>query len=151
MVTWELTDSPDPDAAAAVAHGVLSHGRALAEGGRASDIACFVRDAGVVIAGATGRTEFGRLFVSYLWVTEARRGAGLGAQVLARLERGAVERGCASALIETLSDKVARLYEAQGYRAVACIRHYVGPFDRTVLLKSLADGRPQGGGPDPWR
>ncbi len=145
MLSWELTDSPSAADAEAVEHGVFSHGRALAQGGDARNIACFVRDSGVVVAGGTGRTEFARLFVSYLWVAESHRGKGLSSQILAHLERGAVERGCSSSLIETLSDKVARLYEAQGYEVVAFVRSYVGPFNRTILLKRLEHIQPSSG------
>jgi GNAT superfamily N-acetyltransferase len=120
--------------------GVLHHGRALSEakGGLAGSIACVVMEHGLVIGGATGRTEFQRLFVSYLWVDVQSRGEGLGAEALHRIETLAVERGCVDALIETLDDDVAKWYARCGYRLIACLPEYCGPWGRHTLLKSFA-------------
>jgi GNAT superfamily N-acetyltransferase len=96
-----------------------------------------VREADQVVAGGTGRTEFSRLFVNYLWVTEPLRSRGLGQQVSAMLESAARERGCVDALIETLDDHVASLYVRWGYTAVATIPTYVGRFTKHVLVKPL--------------
>jgi hypothetical protein len=53
------------------------------------------------------------------------------------LESEAVRRGCRDALIETLDDGVAAVYGRLGYRSVAVVESYVGPFNRHVLLKLL--------------
>jgi ribosomal protein S18 acetylase RimI-like enzyme len=141
MLTWE-SPSPPPDAELSrLAREVLTHGRAQAEGGNALPIACLVRDGEELVAGGSGRTEFNRLFVSYLWVSEASRRQGIGSEILRRLEAQASDTGCTSALIETLSDEAARLYARAGYEAVAIIPNYVGHFTRHVMLKSLVTQR----------
>ena len=121
-----------------ISDGVLRHGRAQAAGGDAKSLACLVREEGAVIAGASGRTEFGRLFVLYLWVETSRRGQGIGSQALYKLERAAREAGCRDSLIETLNDRVAQLYERLGYQHLAVIPAYVGPFNRHILHKDMA-------------
>jgi len=143
MRTWRLVDevssADSSEAARLVSDGVVAHGRgvaALAGGGDATPLACFVHDDGALVAGLVGRTEFGRLFVHWLWVTAALRGQGLGSAVLARAEMEAQARGCADALIETLEAPTARLYERLGYRRVAVLP-YVGPFSRHTLIKPL--------------
>lgn len=138
---WTLEDEPSAADVAIVAGGVLRVGREAAAGGDPRPIACFLREDGRVIAGACGRTEFGRLFVEFVWVAEGLRGSGLGSEALGRLERSALERGCADALIETLSDRVAALYRRLGYVEVALVDRYVGPFNKRVLLKTLGPGR----------
>jgi ribosomal protein S18 acetylase RimI-like enzyme len=138
---WTLEDEPSAADVAIVAGGVLQVGREAAAGGDPRPIACFLREDGRVIAGACGRTEFGRLFVEFVWVAEGLRGSGLGSEALGRLELAALERGCADALIETLSDRVAALYRRLGYVEVALIERYVGPFNKRVLLKTLEPGR----------
>ena len=137
MRTWRVLEDPTPEALAVISEGVLQHGRSLAVGGNARPLACLVADGGVVIAGASGRTEFSRLFVSYLWVAPALRGQGLGTLVLERFETAAQELGCSDALIETLNDRVALLYQRLGYASVSAI-NYVGPFRRHTLVKQIA-------------
>ena len=138
MRTWRITDAPTPEELAAVTDGVLTQGRALAAaaGGDARPIACLVSEGAGIVAGASGRTEFNRLFVSFLWVAPQFRSQGLGTEMLARLESAAIDRGCSDVLIETLSDRVALLYRRLGYAPVATIR-YVGPFLRHTLIKPL--------------
>lgn len=141
MLTWQIGEAADQHALRLVSEGVLQFGRAQAVGGQALPLVCLVRDQQEVVAGGTGRTEFGRLFINHLWVTEAWRGQGLGTQVLARMESAALDRACVDALIETLSDRTAALYERCGYTPLAVIPRYVGPFNRHTLLKPLS-GRP---------
>jgi hypothetical protein len=135
--SWAIEDDPSAADLAIVSEGVTRFGRAEAVGGNPRPIACFLRDSGKVIAGATGRTEFNRLFVSYLWVSEELRGQGLGSQALAMIEDAARARGSRDALIETLNDRNADLYQHLGYVLVASIQRYVGKFTKYVLVKDL--------------
>lgn len=125
-----------PADAALISAGVTAYGRALAFGGNAQEISCGLRDeGGRLIAGATGRTEFRRLFINCLWVDEDLRGQGIGTDVLRRLEAQALKRGCADALIETLSDRHAELYERLGYAMMAHVHDYLPGFTRYILIK----------------
>ncbi|WP_198937733.1 GNAT family N-acetyltransferase [Pelomonas sp. KK5] len=124
-----------PEDAGVVSDGVIAHGRREAAGGQAQEISCGLYEDGHLIAGAVGRTEFKRLFVSYLWVDEDRRGKGIGTEVLQRLEAQALKRGCKDALIETLSDRSADWYESLGYATMAHIHDYIPGFTRYVLIK----------------
>lgn len=132
---WTLHREASADDLKVIADGVFSHGRAQAFDGQAEPIACLVRDGHRVVAGGSGRTEYGRLFVSALWVDEPLRGQGIGSRVLAELESEALRRGCRDALIETLDDRVAQLYARQGYQAVAVVAAYVGRFNRHIMIK----------------
>ena len=141
-LAWETTTSPSAGDVEAVTEGVFSHGRSLAADGRAQPIACFARLGDVVIAGAAGKTEYGRLFVGGLWVSAEMRNRDLGAETSLRLEADAARRGCTPALIATLSDRTAGLYDLYGRlgcRTVAQVPQYVGPFNRHIMLKALPD------------
>lgn len=132
--TWSQDLAPAD--AAQISAGVTAYGRALAFGGNAQDISCGLHDEdGRLIAGATGRTEFRRLFINYLWVDEDLRGQGIGSDVLRRLEAQALKRGCVDALIETLSDRHAELYERLGYAMMAHVHDYIPGFTRYILIK----------------
>lgn len=136
-LTWTLDAQAPEDDLQVIAEGVFSHGRAQARDGNAEPLACLVRDGPRVVAGGTGRTEYRRLFVSHLWVAEDLRRQGLARRILQALESEAVHRGCSDALIETLDDGVAALYGRLGYRSVAVVSGYVGPFNRHILVKPL--------------
>ncbi len=123
------------DEAERIAAGVIAFGRAQAAGGAAQNVSCGLHENGRLIAGATGRTEFRRLFVNYLWVEEDWRGEGIGTEVLRQLEAQALKRGCVDALIETLSDRNAEFYERLGYAVMAHLHDYVPGFTRYVLIK----------------
>ena len=135
---WIIEDSPAPADVERLAGYVTAHGRRLAKEGAALPVACFVRAGADIVAGASGRTEFRRLFILYLWVDAALRGKGLGSRLLQELEARAIGRGCVDSLIETLSDEVASLYRRRGYVPLATIPNYVGPFTRHILFKALS-------------
>jgi ribosomal protein S18 acetylase RimI-like enzyme len=117
--------------------GVFEHGRSLAAGGQAQALACLLRREEDVVAGGLGRTEYGRLFITSVWVLESLRGQGIGSEIIFRMEREAIARKFHDALIETLIESNVRLYERLGYRRLVRIPNYVGEFTRSILLKSL--------------
>ena len=142
-LTWKTGNEAPADDLETVANGVFSHGRSQATDGNAEPISCLVRDSIRVVAGGSGRTEYGRLFVIYLWVAEELRGQGIGTRILLELEVEAAKRGCRDALIETLDDSVAKLYARLGYQAVATVAGYVGRFNRHIMLKPCISAPPQ--------
>ncbi len=119
----------------AIRDGVITHGRQQAQGSDALDIAVALYDGDTLIAGGHGRTEFQRLYVNYLWVDADHRGQGLGGDCLRQLEAMALKRGCVDALIETLLDDVAEIYEHLGYACISHVHDYVPGFTRHTLLK----------------
>jgi GNAT superfamily N-acetyltransferase len=134
---WEITDSPSKLDEDLVGEGVLRHGRSLAVDGDARTLACFVRKDEKLVGGGLGRTEYGRLFITLVWVVEELRGQGIGTGIMLRMEQEALARKCRDALIETLLERNVRLYERLGYKSLARIERYVGMFSRHIMLKSL--------------
>jgi GNAT superfamily N-acetyltransferase len=133
---WTSDAEVRPEDLAAIRDGVILHGRQQTQGSDAQDIALALHDdEGQLLAGGWGRTEFQRLYVNYLWVRPEHRGSGLGGDTLRRLEAQALRRGCLDALIETLSDDVAALYEHLGYACIAHVHDFVPGFTRHTLLK----------------
>jgi GNAT superfamily N-acetyltransferase len=134
---WVIEDNPLEIDLAVIRNGVFDWGRSQAVGGNPLPIACFLREREAVVAGACGRTEFSRLFVTHLWVLEEKRNKGIGTQALEWLESAAKERGARDSLIETLDERASCLYRRLGYVEIAMIPAYVGRFDRHVMLKGL--------------
>lgn len=133
---WRSDAEVSPADRQAIREAVQLHGRQQTQGSDAQDIACALYDeAGDLLAGGWGRTEFQRLYVDYLWVHPDRRCEGLGGDTLRRLEAQALRRGCRDALIETLLDDAAALYEHLGYACIAHVHDFVPGFTRHTLLK----------------
>ncbi|OWQ44770.1 hypothetical protein CDL60_23105 [Roseateles noduli] len=133
--TWRRDDAVPQRDLDALRDGVIRYGRQQTQGSDAEDIAVALYDGDELIAGASGRTEFQRLYVNYLWVHADHRGHGLGGDSLRQLEAMALKRGCVDALIETLLDETAEMYEHLGYACISHVHDFVPGFTRHTLLK----------------
>lgn len=89
------------------------------------------------VAGGAVRAYDGTAEVKRMWVDPAWRGAGLGARLLRRLERAAVDLGHTRVRLDThvsLADAIA-MYERAGYERVA--RYNDNPYATHFFAKRL--------------
>ena len=101
-------------------------------------LAVFVRDEnGAVVAGISGYTAWGWLYVQWLWVDERLRGHHTAGRMLDAAEREAVARGCHGALIDTFNPKAAKAYQRQGYRHFGILPDFPVGRSRVFLQKKL--------------
>ncbi|MER6630048.1 N-acetyltransferase [Streptomyces sp. NPDC000987] len=95
-------------------------------------------EAGDLAGGLVGHTWATWLHVTYLWVDERHRGAGLGGRLLAEAERVASrERGCRSVRLETWDFQAPGFYRKQGYEVVCVIPGYPPGITEYTLTKRL--------------
>jgi GNAT superfamily N-acetyltransferase len=99
-------------------------------------LAVFVRGEGQIVAGLSGDTYCGWLFVKYLWVSEELRGRGIGRELMAQAEIGARERGCHSAWLDTFSFQARGFYEKLGYEEFGRLDYPPGHY-RHFMRKRL--------------
>lgn len=138
-LSFRITDEADDEVGAV--------GRALAEF-NARDVgpadrrllAVLIHDDGALVAGLSGYTAWGWLYVQWLWVDETRRGRGLAGSLLARAEAEAQGRGCANAHIDTFNPGALRAYQRYGYRVFGELPDFVAGRTRWFLAKSLDPG-----------
>ena len=71
--------------------------------------------AGEIIGGLSGFTNWGWLYIRLLWVSNANRKQGLGAQLMAAAEAEAVSRQCDGAWVDTFSPVAKSFYESIDY------------------------------------
>lgn len=101
-------------------------------------LAVLVRnDAGELVAGVSGYTAWGWLYVQWLWVAEDQRGQGLAARMLAAAEAEARLRGCHGAYIDTFSPVALKTYERAGYAPFGKLDDFPKGRTRTFLQKRL--------------
>jgi GNAT superfamily N-acetyltransferase len=77
-------------------------------------VAAFARDAdGHVVGGVQGNVYWNGIEIELLWVDEAHRGRGIGAELMGRVEAFACRRGAVIAYLRTVDAR--RFYETLGY------------------------------------
>ncbi|PWI20557.1 N-acetyltransferase [Streptomyces sp. Act143] len=91
---------------------------------------------GELAGGLVGHTWTSWLHVTYLWVDERHRGAGLGSRLLTEAERVArEERGCSASRVETWDFQAPDFYRKQGYDVVCVIPDYPPGITEFTLTK----------------
>ena len=98
----------------------------------------FVRDeSGQIVAAAAGHTWGGTCELRQVWVTEARRRAGLGRRLLAAAEAEATRRGCSQLVLSTHSFQAPDFYRKLGFEIVAELPDYPREHAELLLRKAL--------------
>lgn len=101
-------------------------------------LAVFTRDSyGTIVAGISGYTAWGWLYVQWLWIAEGQRGQGLAGQMLAAAEVEAKARGCHGSYIDTFSPVALKVYQRAGYVAFGELKDFPKGRTRTFLQKAL--------------
>jgi GNAT superfamily N-acetyltransferase len=102
-------------------------------------LAVFVRNpqTGKVVGGLYGRSEFGLVYVDWLFLPEDLRGAGIGSRVLAMAEEEGRRRGCTRITLTTLSVEAPGFYKKQGYDVAATIDCDPPGLTRYYMMKML--------------
>ena len=101
-------------------------------------LAVLVRDGrGAVVAGLSGSTAWGWLYVQWLWVHETLRGRSVAGRMLEVAEMEAAARGCHGAHIDTFSPVALRAYLRQGYEPFGALEDFPKGRTRTFLRKRL--------------
>lgn len=134
----EVTDAPlDADL-----HIVATHLAAFNAGevGPAAKkpLAVLIRDdGGAIVAGLSGYTAWGWLYVQWLWVDEGLRGRNTAAALLEAAEKEAAGRSCHGAYIDTFNPTALKVYRRQGYRPFGVLEDFPKGRTRTFLAKAL--------------
>ena len=139
MTRLEITGEPEPDDIALLGKRLGDFNDADVGASERQALAVFVRDdAGTIVAGISGYTGWGWLFVQWLWVDETWRGRHLASRMLDAAEAEAVARGCHGAWIDTFNPIALKTYERQGYQAFGVLSDFPVGRSRTFLQKRFA-------------
>ena len=98
-----------------------------------------VRDpqTGRVVGGLYGRSEFGLVYVDWLFLPEGLRRARIGSRVLATAEEEGRRCGCTRIALTTLSVQAPGFYKKQGYDVAATIDCDPPGLTRYYMIKKL--------------
>ncbi|MEM6818226.1 MAG: GNAT family N-acetyltransferase [Pseudomonadota bacterium] len=119
-LNYDALVDPDPKDVEAVARGLRAYNNRFAGPLNEKQLGCFVRDtSGRVVGGSHGHVLWSWLYIERLWVESDLRSHGVGAQVLARLERLALSEGVHRFHVQTTSFQALDFYIKQGYEVYA--------------------------------
>ena len=136
--TLEVTAEPLPRDLAFLGESLTAFNDGDVGASGRKTLAVFVRDeAGAIVAGISGYTAWGWLYVQWLWVDEGLRGRRTAASMLDAAEREAVARGCRGAWIDTFNPTAAKVYQRQGYQPFGTLPDFPVGRSRTFLQKKL--------------
>jgi GNAT superfamily N-acetyltransferase len=89
------------------------------------------------LGGLTGHMHWQWLFVERLWVEATARRKGIGAQLLAKAEQTARERGCLGSWLDTFSFQARDFYHRQGYEEFGALLDFPPGYSRHYMWKRL--------------
>ncbi|MER8424751.1 GNAT family N-acetyltransferase [Mesorhizobium sp. M1403] len=136
--TLETTANPLPQELAFLGERLTAFNDSDVGASGKKTLAVFVRDEhGAIVAGISGYTAWGWLYVQWLWVDEKLRGQRMAGRMLEAAEREAMARGCHGAWIDTFNPKAAKAYERQGYRPFGALADFPIGRSRIFLQKKL--------------
>lgn len=122
---FEQTAAPDSADVESVRAQLQAYNRQHAGPFAQQNLAVFARDEqGEIVGGAAGELTWGWLYVDLLWVHEAQRGAGLGSELLARLEKLADGYGVVGYHLGTASFQALDFYLRCGYEVWGQLRDF---------------------------
>ena len=134
-----VTDEFDPADVAVIVDGLGAYDFSRIGYRDFRRLAVLVRNpqTGKVVGGLYGRSEFGLVYVDWLFLPEDLRGAGIGSRVLAMAEEEGRRRGCTRIALTTLSVEAPGFYKKQGYDVAATIDCDPPGLTRYYMMKML--------------
>ena len=113
----EVSDQPNPDAERILGCGLAAFNEAVTgyNDRRLLTVLIKAPDTQQVLGGITGKTTLGMAFLDLFHLPDSLRGTGLGSQLLQAFEDEARRRGCANAVLYTLSFQAPGFYEKHGW------------------------------------
>ncbi|WP_426134802.1 GNAT family N-acetyltransferase [Pseudomonas sp. PWP3-1b2] len=113
----EVSDEPNAEAERVLGEGLAAFNEAVTGYNDRRLLTVLIRDPVTqeILGGITGKTTLGMAFLDLFHLPEALRGSGLGSQLLQTFEDEARRRGCANAVLYTLSFQAPGFYEKHGW------------------------------------
>lgn len=133
-----VTETPAPETLDAIGKGLTRFNEADVGPAGRRPLAVLVHDEGQnLIAGISGYTAWGWLYVQWLWVAEGHRGQNLASRMLASAEAEARQRGCHGAYIDTFNPHALHVYTKAGYEVFGALPNFPPGRTRSFLSKDL--------------
>ena len=135
-----LEGAPSVEDVRVIDEGLREYGQQFAPQGEEQPLSVMLRTSDERLAGGLlGQTGWGWLYVGTLWLEEAARRRGYGSELLRLAESEAVQRGCHSSHLSTLSYEALPFYQHHGYEIFGELPDFPPGHRRYFLKKRLVD------------
>jgi hypothetical protein len=98
---------------------------------------------GKVVAGVTGFTLLGLMFLHIFDLPKELRGGGLGRRILQMAEEEGRWRGCIAGALQTIGFRASEFYQRHGWRVLGEFRRGRPRTSRVLLMKYLSEPPPR--------
>jgi ribosomal protein S18 acetylase RimI-like enzyme len=133
-----IEENPAPADLVVIERALVQHNEAHSEPRHETMLVIFLRTTeGQIVGGLRGRTVWGWLFVSQLWVAEDLRGQDYGTKLMEAAEREAKARDCHAAYVDTFSFLALDFYRKLGYQVFGMLEDFPKGHTRYFLKKVL--------------
>lgn len=121
---------------------IVSYGLAQLQGNEPKKLfCCFRNNENEIVAGIMGSATLNMFFISHLFVETDYRNNGLGAKLLAAIEKSALEAECDILRLYTFNKKAHDLYLRAGFEETTCIPNYMNGFDLVYYHKKITSNQ----------
>jgi GNAT superfamily N-acetyltransferase len=134
---FQVEDQPDPADLEFLEANIRREAAAATGLGDEVDLAIFVRENGVIVAGISGWTWGDCCEMQSLWVAPSHRGRGLAHRLIAAAACEASARGCSQTVHFAYGFQPWELYEEVGYEVVARVEDFPTGTDALWFRKPL--------------
>ena len=133
----ELLANPTGEQIAAVERGLDEYNADVASTRSLAPVRAVYAESGRVVAGIDGAAYWGKLHVRLLWVNPHYRSRGLGRRLMDWAEERAIDMGCNSVVVDTMSFQAPEFYVKLGYQHIGLSEGYEGGASRHYFEKKL--------------
>jgi GNAT superfamily N-acetyltransferase len=135
---WQLEINPPPEKVETLRGQLRQYNREMGQTDQGTGLGIFIRDDEETLIGGVSAWLWGTtLEVNFLWLSESLRGQGIGQQLMAQIEKAAVERGARQAVLSTFSFQAPDFYDKLGYEILATIDDMGNDHKKFYLRKYL--------------
>ncbi|MBY4871377.1 GNAT family N-acetyltransferase [Burkholderia sp. Bp9017] len=138
-VSFQLTDTEQPAARDFISSKLGEFNHAMTGRSDTAALDVYVTDpaTGEILGGLTGRTSLGLFFIDLFYLPESLRGGGFGSRLLGEAEAEAKRRGCARAVLYTITFQAPDFYRKHGYEAFGEVPCEPEGTARVFMVKTL--------------
>lgn len=133
-----IDNHPDPQDVRTLMDQLVKYNNSQTEEDVYDPLAIWVRDTqNRIVAGLVGKTQWGWLYISHLWVAEDLRGQGYGRQLMLQAEEVAKQRNCCHVYLDTFSFQALNFYKSLDYQIFGVLEDFPPGHQRYFLRKNL--------------
>ncbi len=138
LYNWQLEINPPWEKIEALRDKLRAYNKQAGQIDQGTGMGIFIRDEDETLIGGVSAYIWGTTAeINFLWLDDSLRGKGVGQQLMAEIEKAALERGATQAILSTYTFQAPDFYQRLGYEVTAVIDGMGEGHKKLYLRKSL--------------